>query len=297
MELQRQKREIIFQYCNVIMNLIIIVKNTEDDWDKILTQLKQTVDKILYNIKVLTNLKGMIIEINGFCKNIQEKDIPELENKLNEYNKTESIDYLKVLNNTNENEEFIKQLLEKIKKMLEKNDNIKVLKKAENTKKDEILNDTEEFEKEQQQESIITKDKNSNDNNILLISEIEGKVFLPYKIKDLEEEIKNKSKYKTIEELIAKEYIIDLLQFKNTITARFRESYNLIKNKENGSIFDAVQLGLELMLNYSLHPAIIAACKNEDELDIYLDCLEENELDMFNIFEIKYEIAPVLKKK
>lgn len=51
------------------------------------------------------------------------------------------------------------------------------------------------------------------------------------------------------------------------------------------------------MLNYSLNPAVIAACRNEDELDIYLDCLEENELEQFDIFDIKYVSAPMIVNK
>ena len=34
----------------------------------------------------------------------------------------------------------------------------------------------------------------------------------------------------------------------------------------------------------------ISTCKNLNELNIYLDHLESNELDKFNLFEIKYEI-------
>jgi hypothetical protein len=45
-----------------------------------------------------------------------------------------------------------------------------------------------------------------------------------------------------------------------------------------------------------LHPAIITACKSIDELDIYLSCLEDNQLDDFKIFDIKYEILPKVVK-
>lgn len=54
---------------------------------------------------------------------------------------------------------------------------------------------------------------------------------------------------------------------------------------------------MELLFNYNLHPAIISACKNIDELDIYLDYLENNETDKFNCFNIKFEIAPSISKK
>ena len=51
------------------------------------------------------------------------------------------------------------------------------------------------------------------------------------------------------------------------------------------------------MFNYKLNPIIISACRNLDELDIYLDCLEENELDDFTCFEIRFEVSPDLYKK
>ena len=46
------------------------------------------------------------------------------------------------------------------------------------------------------------------------------------------------------------------------------------------------------MFHYDLNPIVIAACRNLDELDIYLDCLQENELSDFDCFEIKFELAP-----
>ena len=50
-----------------------------------------------------------------------------------------------------------------------------------------------------------------------------------------------------------------------------------------------MDLGFELMFKYKLNPIIIAACRNLEELDIYLDCLEENELFDFKCFEIRNE--------
>lgn len=45
------------------------------------------------------------------------------------------------------------------------------------------------------------------------------------------------------------------------------------------------------------HPAIIASCKSIDDLDIYLACLEDNRLDSFDKFKIKYEIPPAKIKE
>ena len=65
-----------------------------------------------------------------------------------------------------------------------------------------------------------------------------------------------------------------------------------MKKKENATILESLDLALELTFNNSLHPAIIAACRNLNELDIYLDCLEKNELENFKLFDIKYEVLP-----
>ena len=63
------------------------------------------------------------------------------------------------------------------------------------------------------------------------------------------------------------------------------------------SFFDGLNLATELMGKKYLHPAIIAACKNLDELNVYLDCLDKDELDDFKVFNIEYEITPTIVRK
>lgn len=130
------------------------------------------------------------------------------------------------------------------------------------------------------------------DNRILTISEKDNKVYLPYYITDLESILEENKNYNSIDEIIENKYIYPLDKYKSSILSRFKEAFKLIKEKEKGSFREALGLGFELMNNYKLHPAVIAACRNEDELDIYLDCLEENELDSFQIFDIKFEVPP-----
>ena len=116
------------------------------------------------------------------------------------------------------------------------------------------------------------------DNDILIISEKSQKAYLPYKYNDLEKILNNSKKYSSILQIIHDLYVIPLSKFKHPIISRFRETYNLIVYKEKKSTLKAIDLGLELMFKYKLNPIIIAACRNLEELDIYLDCLEENEL-------------------
>lgn len=133
----------------------------------------------------------------------------------------------------------------------------------------------------------------SKDNDTLIISEEDNKVILPYKLSDVERQYKkNKKKYSSVKDLIQNEYIIPTDNFKNPIKSRFREAYQLIKKKEHGHLKEAIELGFELMFQSNLNPAVIAACKNLKELDIYLDCLDDNELDKFSCFNIVYNVPP-----
>ncbi len=133
--------------------------------------------------------------------------------------------------------------------------------------------------------------------NTLVISEKTKKVFLPYNLNCVEDLLKNNpSKYSNLENVIEKEFTLPLEQFKSPSLSRFREAFKLVRNKENGSFKESLDLAMELFFNYNLHPAIISACKNLDELDIYLDYLSDNETEKFNCFNIEFEAMPVLVK-
>ena len=139
-------------------------------------------------------------------------------------------------------------------------------------------------------------ENNLEDNKTLIISEEDGKVYLPYTKAEIKNEILEHKGTK-ISDLIEEKYICPLDKYKNAIRARFREGYNLMYKKEGKSRRSAVLLGIELMFETNLHPAIISACKNLEELDIYLDCLEDNELEKFSCFKIIYKSLPMLHKK
>ena len=135
------------------------------------------------------------------------------------------------------------------------------------------------------------------DRNILLVSEKDQKAYLPYFMSDIEKIYKNSNKkYSSCQDVIESLYIVPLNRFKNASISRFRETLNLVLHKENLSIIKALDLALELMFQYKLNPIIIAACRNLDELDLYLDCLEEDELFDFDCFEIRFEVAPEIYK-
>ena len=80
---------------------------------------------------------------------------------------------------------------------------------------------------------------------------------------------------------------------KHPVLSRFREAYSLIRDREAKSVVEAIKYSMNLMFSYDLNPTIIAACKTQEQLENYLTCLENNELDNFKDFEIKFEISPL----
>ena len=138
----------------------------------------------------------------------------------------------------------------------------------------------------------------NSSNNCLIISDEDEKVYLPYSFEEVDKRFNAYShKYESITDLIEKEYIKPASFYKSPFKARFREAYKLMRRKQHGSIGAALALGIELAFETHLHPAIITACKNLEELDIYLDCLDDNELDKFSCFDIIYKSVPVLLSK
>ena len=141
-------------------------------------------------------------------------------------------------------------------------------------------------------EKTAKKEEKTKDSNVLLISETQSKVVLPYKIEDVNKILEINKKYTTVQEVIDGEYTLPIEKYKNPSKSRFKEAYNLMRKKEKASVFDSLSLATEVIFNSSLNPAVITACNTLNELDVYLDCLSSNELDKFNFFKVKYEIVP-----
>lgn len=158
------------------------------------------------------------------------------------------------------------------------------------------LNEVKSIEESESKFEAEEKEQEKNyniENNVLLISEKVGKIFLPYKKEDIQSYlIAYPNDYKNYGEVIEKEYILPLDNFmKNQTLARFREMYDLVRNKEFRSMLEAMKVSTKFMFKYELNPAIIAACNSMEELDKYLNCLEKNKLEEFDIFDIKFELS------
>lgn len=144
--------------------------------------------------------------------------------------------------------------------------------------------------------------------NTLIISEKDQMAYLPYHLKEtvnaFNEKLEHTINYEDYtEELYKNElrkyilslYSVPLKNFSNSTIARFRESYNFVKNELHGTNSQAINLATELMLKHELNPIIITACRTMDELDIYINCLETDELYDFDCFNIKYLVSPNVK--
>ena len=270
----------------IITNIIdisdYIDKNYLDDFYQSTTLLKTSFEKIneIENLifELTENINSTILLYDKDINN--ENNYNEVKANLVEYNKQKEELLNKILEFENIN---ITALNTSISILLKKYN-----KKSKNQNKNfNMLNNSNK----------VNIELEPYDYNTLIISEKEQKAYLPFfykEIKNIYEKYNNK--YKTMQDVINELYIIPLDKFKNSAISRFREAFNLIRNKEKGSVIKALDLGLELMFKYELNPIIIAGCRNLDELDIYLDCLEEKELNDFKCFEIKFEVMPKIIK-
>lgn len=274
-----------------------LIEETNVTYEKLLSDVYEYLFKLISNSIVSEKLVNefasniedneKINEVNEeIIENNEEKDLTDKEDKEDiEINEKLSETDEKGIEDSNAINDENKESEDNIKSQIE-NDNKTVV----NT---ESINNLENIENETINEDLNEK-KVSEDNNILKISEIQNKVFLPYKISDLDEILKkNSKKYKTYQDIINEKYVVSLDKYKNSAFSRFKEAYHLMRERENATFSEALDVAIEVTFKYNLNPAIITACKNLEELDTYMDCLEENKLDNFKFFKVEYEVPPV----
>ena len=282
--------------------------NKEEIEDKIKVFQIQ-INKINSNLELLSNLLN---DINATGNINIEKKI------LNKYNqKYKEIKNKYIANSVSEEqitESYIYALMADLSKTLEKmkeeyiKDMNKIIEEKENSKYAEEKNDMQfvddkensAMQKEntiEPKEEKVEKSAQLKNNNTLLISEKLGKVVLPYRAEEVLDILKNENnKYNSAEEVIEDKFVRKLSDFKIQFASRYKETMKLARERENYSFGDAVLLATEMMKKRFLHPAIISACRTLNELDVYLDCLDKNELEDFKIFKIQYELYPMVVK-
>lgn len=134
-------------------------------------------------------------------------------------------------------------------------------------------------------------------NDTLLISEILNKVVLPYTADEVKNIVNDENNsYTTEQEVIDSVFTRPLSYYRFQAWSRYNETMRLAQEIEKKNIVKSISLALEMMSKRYLHPSIITACRTLNELFVYLDCLEKNEVDEFKIFNIKYELYPITTK-
>lgn len=277
LDIQNNLNKQILTFMKNFLGKLDVNSSTSSDVLNYINKSTIALKKSNNNIEALKKLLSRIDKIAYLYKDSESK----VEDKIKNYNKT----FSKAINIIYKNTSTIEKFLYEISLIDFSNFSL----------------ETKKIETTETEENLILAENELNlayVENTLVISEMQGTVILPYKIEDIKNKLaENKNTYSSIEDVIQKTYTIPIKKYKSSAMSRFKEAYKLITKKEHKSKIKALSLGFELFFNYNLHPAIITACNSLDELDIYLACLEDNTLEDFKFFKIKYEIAPVVKNK
>lgn len=246
---------------------------------QLLQDCKQKIENI--NVSIIELLVKIDSENNDDAKNKFENEIIDLKNTI--------INFSSVLE---KNKSDIFSNKEELHKFLETKEIASYLQSFSISFTPE--NDEQPITSNKQNTEVLHIESPKN-NSTLIISEKDKKVYLPYSQKELTEYIAQyPNQYSSIDDVIEKEFILPIdFYVKHPVVARFRESYSLIRDKESRDVIDALKFSIDLMFKYELNPAIIAACKSQNQLENYLSCLDNKNLDDFKDFEIKFEISPL----
>lgn len=272
-ELLRTSQE-CFDMVNENIKRIQANKNSSDNINKQIVELLINIESQEDNISAssfhdqATNLKN---EITSFTENID-----------NSKSKLES------------NDSSIKSFLEQdiVKKYLPSDFDVNSIETEEivvDTKPSDSLKTVDQSALSETIEAI------KENNDTLLVSEKEKKVYLPYSKNEVLEYIEQYPKqYNSFADVVSQEYIFPIeFYIKHPAIARFRETYALIRDRESKTVIDAFKLAVDTMFHHDLNPAIIAACKSQKQLEHYLGCLEKKKTDEFTDFKIKFEVTPL----
>lgn len=132
------------------------------------------------------------------------------------------------------------------------------------------------------------------DNLELKISEKDQKVYLPYTKQDIQDFLDDyPEEYISAKDVVDKEFTEKISMYnKHPSLARFREAYYLSKYKEMNSSISSLKFARGLMFRRDLNPTIVAAVRSKKELEDYIDCLDNNNLEDFKHFKITFEVNP-----
>ena len=298
---QRQLKQTLALYLEKISDGIYNATDIKDSTSLVscLNGIKKSFDNIKDNINQILELKKYLDD-----SSLTSYDSSYFEN----YNKK----YMELFEKISEDNVFYYSFMESLLKYMEVSfpenstntsqiTNINTTKDEDFKIEDVKVFSTNDFERTAEQPIIETNESNeSNDKEklnsnelherTLYVSSSHNNAVLPYSTIELEKCFStNPEKYNSIQDIIDKEYTVSLKKFHNPAISRFKETYNLARNKSNFSLIKSFNLACELFFSSNVDPVIIRACKNVNELYIYLSCLEDNILNEFKCFKIVYE--------
>ena len=290
---ETKTRDIIVSFINNLHDYISDSNHESNtEFLALLSEVQEIFEKINNNIKIIQDLKD---DSSKILDNIVELLINIEQNHDNSNNYTNQIQDLKeMINNFSvKNEDVRSKILLndiKIDTFFQKN----IVKKYLSSFDTEIhLTDKTNISSSNTDDLAINKkltnsneEENIQENHTLIVSEKLKKVFLPYTRHEISLYLEQyPNSYTSYQDVIEKEFVLSLDYYmKHPVVARFREAYSLIRDRESKSVIDAFKFALDNMFRYELNPVIIAACKTQEQLEHYLDCLEKNKLEDFNYF-------------
>ena len=254
---------------------------------------KFNIDELLSNLNITSD---ETTEISNTTDTIVNDDV-HIENEKNDDN---------ILDDEFTNE-LTKELLEDLN-LSDNEDIISPLSEDEQNKNNLLSDFMEENQNETNSFKIITNEQETPNNNIdlkiknileakadnenLIISEKSQAIYLPYKISELINYMNSyPNVYSSIQDVVTQEFILPFDYFaKHPFKSRFSEAYNIIRNQEGKNVLTSTLYSLKIAKKSNLNPAIIAACRSKNELDIYIDYLDSNTLEKFKFFNIIYEV-------
>ena len=291
---QQMYRDLVVKFINIFNN-----NPTSEEEKNLLDQAQHIFEIINNNISILQSNNEISDNINQKIMNLLIKIESDGDN-ISESKYIDEINSIKV-----DISDYINKS-EEIKNTIISNNNT-IYTFLNNTSVQKYLKDfsiiTDEPQKKdiEKENSLSTSDDKNEDleitenNFCLVISETSRKVYLPYtKSEVLEYLEQDPDHYKSFEDVVRQEFIYPIdFYLKHSVVSRFRETYSLFRDREALSILESFKKAVEMMFHYDLNPAIIAACKSQEQLENYLECLKSQNLGNFKDFEIRFEISPL----
>lgn len=275
-------------------------KNIDVRVQEVMATIENIIRDIMQAERKLDQIQDLLKETMNAGRDPNYAQIALLQNLLTEYNtKKENIEK-EIQNNKTS---FVLKELNFISDRIvtnKQNSRMQTVEVAINApKQEDIINTIKQtMQDNRQKEEIaieqtktITQEQKEEETNTLIISERTGKVYLPYTSEDINRYMQKG--YHSKDEIVRRKFTVPLKKYTNYAISRVTEGFKLMRQREKAGFGESLKYALNLIFERKLHPAIITACRSQDDLDIYLACLEDGVLSLFDCFKIKFDYAPM----